>query len=130
MWRVSFNRWNLDDQKLATDMRGHPEPWAAAQMSASSSRIHLSQPRAIRLGFSFIDIPPKYASRSGSSLSYYSSVLVPRSRLAISVARNFAMRSISLTGTGLPRGNRIVPLLILYGVSSSLNATTSRSPAG
>ena len=47
-----------------------------------------------------------------------------------SLARNFAMRSISLTGTGSESGKRIVPLLIVYGTNASLNAATSRSLDG
>lgn len=38
---------------------------------------------------------------------------------AISLARNFAMRAISFTGTGWDSGNRIVPLSTPYDASSS-----------
>jgi len=46
-------------------------------------------------------------------VSAYSTGLVPRSRLATSVARNLAMCSINFTGTGSENGKRIVPLLTL-----------------
>src|SRR5262249_29475052 len=47
-------------------------------------------------------------------------------RSATSLARNFAIRSISFTGTGAVSGKRIVPLPISYGASSVLKAATRR----
>lgn len=52
------------------------------------------------------------------------------SRSAISFARSVAMRSINFTGTVPVSGNRMVPLLTLYGASSSFKAATTGAVAG
>ena len=55
---------------------------------------------------------------------------VTPSRLVSCRARNFAIRSISRTGTGADNGNLSVPFVRSYGASSFANASTSASLAG
>jgi hypothetical protein len=63
-------------------------------------------------------------------LTFFRSASFAFARRAASLAWNFAMRSISVAGTGSVSGKRSVPLLALYGVSAPLNAATSASLAG
>ena len=51
------------------------------------------------------------ADRSAQDLRFFDAAGLVFSRLAASLARTFAMRSISFTGTCLSSGKRIVPLL-------------------
>ena len=51
-------------------------------------------------------------------------------RAAASFALNLAIAVINVTGIGSSSGSRIVPLLILYPASRSLNVAASRSPQG
>jgi hypothetical protein len=57
-------------------------------------------------------------------------VFVAFARSPASFARNFAMPSISFTGTGADSGNRIVRPRISYAARSSFNAATTGSLEG
>ena len=62
--------------------------------------------------------------RGIAHLRFFDPASFALARSEASFARNFAMRSISCTGTGWESGKRIVPLSTLYGTRSSLNAAT------
>ena len=103
-------------------LRGSPPAHVDAQLRGSVSKIgEAAGSESIR-----IDIQPRpVLYRFFRATAFFFSCSTT------SLARNFAMRSISFTGTGSESGNRIVPLLLTsYGASCFLNAATSRSLAG